>query len=200
MALRTKEPLKHGNLVIFSLVSKIYVILSTVVIIALSFKSEAIFRIILTEEYNNPSYLFNILIYHPCLYGFYLLCSVGIWKEEKTSIIFYVTFLASILSLVLNLFIVNIETTSPEIYVACCVIGIDIFWLAALRQQGNKFLKVNLLTSPYYVLLILTMCLSIINLINEHTLFIFLVTAYGLFVIYLLRNLLIEVKIYRAKL
>ncbi len=96
---------KNGNRLI-SEMSKIYLGISLTIMMVLSYLSPFIIRLFTTEEYYDSWKLIGILTWPIICFGFYSICSVGIWKSEKTFYSITTNFSAAILGIILNFILV----------------------------------------------------------------------------------------------
>ncbi len=91
---------------IFQFISKIYTMITCVIIIILSFLSEVLITSLTNYLYHEAKYIFPLLCWYLIFYGFFNIISSSMWIEKKTHHTSIVLILTLVLNLILNFYFV----------------------------------------------------------------------------------------------
>tara|TARA_B100000242_G_C43055458_1_gene493951 strand:+ start:5387 stop:6829 length:1443 start_codon:yes stop_codon:yes gene_type:complete len=136
---------KNGYKLI-SEISKIYLGISFTIMILLTLFSQLIIKSFTTFEYYEAWKLIGILMWPIVCYGFSTICSVGIWKSEKTLYGTTSNFIAVILGILLNYLMV------PKYGSVGAAIATSLtftFWIVLITYFSKKLENIKL---PYLIL------------------------------------------------
>lgn len=95
-----------GGAVLFRTVSRLYLGVSIIGVILLTYFSRLLMRLFSAPDYFSAYPVIGILSWHGVFYGFYLLVCSGIWKNEKTLLSGVAIVIAVIVNVLLNGFLV----------------------------------------------------------------------------------------------
>lgn len=96
---------KNGQL-FFRAISKYYIGFFSICVILLTGISPLLISFLMTDSYYESYKIVGILSWQAIFYGFYLIAGIGIWKEKKTYITTILIFVAAILNIIFNYYLV----------------------------------------------------------------------------------------------
>jgi len=90
----------------FILISDWYIKIGCFLMILLTFLSPWLVKFLTGPDFHDSWPIVGILCWKGLLYGYYMICSAGIWKSEKTYLNFYISIAALLVGLILNFLVV----------------------------------------------------------------------------------------------
>ena len=90
----------------FILISNWYVCIGSFFILILTFLSPWLIEFITGPDFHDSWPIVGILTWKGLLYGYFMICSAGIWKAEKTYLNLYISLSILVVGLILNFLIV----------------------------------------------------------------------------------------------
>ena len=138
----------HG---VFDRVSRVYLTVGVLLILFLSFISSSLISLVAGQKYIISSGVVGILAWQPLFYGYYLICSVGIWKSEKT----YYSLIIATLAAVLGIFLNYILVPKYSLNGAAIATAITYFlWIVVTFKVSDKLLDLNIDKAIFFILVI----------------------------------------------
>jgi O-antigen/teichoic acid export membrane protein len=95
-----------GGEEIFILISDWYIKIGCFLMIVLTFLSPWLVKFLTGPDFHDSWPIVGILCWKGLLYGYYMICSAGIWKAEKTYLNLYISLAALLVGLILNFLVV----------------------------------------------------------------------------------------------
>ena len=155
----------HG---IFDRISGAYISVGVLIIILLTLISSSLVGFVAGEKYSVSSSIVGILAWQPFFYGYYLICSIGIWKSEKTYLSLIIATLAAVLGIVLNFILVPKYGLNG----AAMATAITYFlWIVVTFRVSDRLLDLNIDKAIFFTLVIVgffSVCLISFPLIGNH--------------------------------
>lgn len=90
----------------FIFISNLYVCIGSLFILILTFLSPWLVEFITGPDFHDAWPIIGILTWKGLLYGYFMICSAGIWKAEKTYLNLYISLSILVIGLILNFLIV----------------------------------------------------------------------------------------------
>ena len=90
----------------FILISDWYIKIGCFLMIVLTFLSPWLVKFLTGPDFHESWPIVGILCWKGLLYGYYMICSAGIWKAEKTYLNLYISLAALLVGLILNFLVV----------------------------------------------------------------------------------------------
>lgn len=87
-------------------IAHIYFGLTTVGALAFTFLSPFLMKILVSEQFEQSYYIAGILSWQGLFWGFYLISSIGLWKNEKTLKLAILTIIASVAKIIFDYLLV----------------------------------------------------------------------------------------------
>lgn len=151
----------HG---VFDRVSRVYLTVGVLLILFLSFISSSLISLVAGQKYIISSGVVGILAWQPLFYGYYLICSVGIWKSEKT----YYSLIIATLAAVLGIFLNYILVPKYSLNGAAIATAITYFlWIVVTFKVSDKLLDLNIDKAIFFILVIVGFFFCMFNFISS---------------------------------
>ena len=139
----------------FILISNWYVCIGSFFILILTFLSPWLIEFITGPDFHDSWPIVGILTWKGLLYGYFMICSAGIWKAEKTYLNLYISLSILVVGLILNFLIVP---TYGIIGASVATVFTFFIWIVVTSIVSNLHWKIKF--NYFFILSVFIISLS----------------------------------------
>ena len=140
----------------FILISNWYVCIGSFFILILTFLSPWLIEFITGPDFHDSWPIVGILTWKGLLYGYFMICSAGIWKAEKTYLNLYISLSILVVGLILNFLIVP---TYGIIGASVATVFTFFIWIVVTSIVSNLHWKIKF--NYFFILSVFIISLSV---------------------------------------
>ena len=140
----------------FILISNWYVCIGSFFILILTFLSPWLIEFITGPDFHDSWPIVGILTWTGLLYGYFMICSAGIWKAEKTYLNLYISLSILVVGLILNFLIVP---TYGIIGASVATVFTFFIWIVVTSIVSNLHWKIKF--NYFFILSVFIISLSV---------------------------------------
>lgn len=131
----------------FRTISVIYVCIGSLLMVTLSFLSPWIVEYLAGPKFYDSWPIVGLLCWKSFLYGYFMICSAGIWKSEKTYLNLYTTIISLVIGLILNYLIIPMHGI---VGASITTLITFLFWIILTELISNRLWKIKF---NYYLII-----------------------------------------------